>query len=127
MIINNKMNAHCLCQLKFIITLQEEEFRQKMVVDQQALQSANEEIAALKAELENRRKELAVKDNEKEEQLQIFKTKDCQRESTIRTYELRVQELQSKLEERDRSRWVKIKIFSLHYMMYLKNTFWLMI
>ena len=94
-----------------------------MVVDQQALQSANEEIAALKAELENRRKELAVKDNEKEEQLQIFKTKDCQRESTIRTYELRVQELQSKLEERDRSRRVKIKIFSLHYMMYLKNTF----
>ena len=75
-----------------------------MVVDQQALQSANDEIAALKAELEDRRKEIAEKVNEKKEQLEIFKTKDRQKKSTIRAYEMRVEELQSKLEERERSR-----------------------
>ena len=75
-----------------------------MVVDHQALQSANEEIAALKDELENRRKEIAEKVNEKEEQLENFKTKDRQRKLTIRTYEIRIDELESKLEERERSR-----------------------
>lgn len=75
-----------------------------MVVDQQALQSANDEIAALKAELEDRRKEIAEKVNEKEEQLEIFKTKDRQKISTILAYEIKVEELQSKLEERERSR-----------------------
>ena len=94
-----------------------------MVVDQQALQSANDEIAALKAELEDRRKEIAEKVNEKKEQLEIFKTKDRQKKSTIRAYEMKVEELQSKLEERERSRWVQVKILSLHYMVYQKNTF----
>ena len=75
-----------------------------MVADHQDLQSANEEIAALKAELENSRKEIAERVNEKEEQLEHLKTKDRQRKLTIRTYETRIQELESKLEERERSR-----------------------
>ena len=75
-----------------------------MVADHQDLQSANEEIAALKAELENSRKEIAERVNEKEEQLEHLKTKDRQKKLTIRTYETRIQELESKLEERERSR-----------------------
>ena len=123
MINNNKIITHCSWQLKFITTLQEEEFRRKMVTDHQDLQSANEEIAALKAELENSRKEIAERVNEKEEQLEHLKTKDRQRKLTIRTYETRIQELESKLEERERSRWVQVKILSLHYMVYQKNKF----
>ena len=126
MIINNTMNVRS-CQLNFSNTLQDEEIRNKMVVDQQALQLANEEIAALKAELEKKQKEIADKDKEKEELLQSYKTNDPERKSKIRSYEMKVDEPKSKVEERERSRWVEVKILSSHYMVNQKNTFWLSI
>ena len=126
MIINNTMNVRS-CQLNFSITLQDEEIRNKMVVDQQALQSANEQITALKAELEKKQQEIAEKDNEKEELLRCYKTKHPETKSKIRSDEIQVDEPKSKLEERERPRWVKVKILSLHYMVNQKNTFWLRI
>ena len=125
--INNTKNVRCTCQLNFILTLQDEEIRKKMDVDQEALQSANEQIAALKAELEEKQKEIAQKDNEKKELLQRYKTKDPERKSKIRSHEMKVDEPNSKLEERERSMWVEEKIHSLHYMVNQKNTFWLRI
>ena len=103
MIINNTMNVRS-CQLNFSITLQDEEIRNKMVVDQEALQSANEQIAALKAELEKKQKEIAEKDKEKEELLRCYKTKDPERKWKIRSDEMKVNEPKFKLEERERSR-----------------------
>ena len=126
MIINNTMNVRS-CQLNFSITLQDEEIRNKMVVDQQALQSANEQITALKAELKKKQQEIAKKDNEKEELLRCYKTKHPETKSKIRSVEIQVDEPKSKLEERERPRWVKVKILSLHYMVNQKNTFWLRI
>ena len=103
MIINNTMNVRS-CQLNFSITLQDEEIRNKMVVDQQALQSANEQITALKAELEKKQQKIAEKDNEKEELLRCYKTKHPETKSKIRSDEIQVDEPKSKLEEGERPR-----------------------
>ena len=103
MIINNTMNVRS-CQLNFSITLQDEEIRNKMVVDQQALQSANEQITALKAELKKKQQEIAEKDNEKKELLRCYKTKHPETKSKIRSDEIQVDEPKSKLEERERPR-----------------------